>query len=152
MKVDFSTILDTEYVYVDNGIKTDITLTFSNDGRIFGFAGVNRYFAGYKLENDDQLILSPIGSTMMAGPLEKMDLEKNYFDLLKEANKVKICKNQITLMTNNNQMLKFVKSDERPITPVDNEEIIDSEIMGPDIENTDESDNLTLIEDSKNLK
>ncbi len=148
MKVDFSTILDSEYIYVDNNVKTDITLTFSKDGRIFGFGGVNRYFAGYKIENNDQLILSPIGSTMMAGPIEKMNLEKNYFDLLKEVNSVKACKNKLTLTTNNNQVLEFVKSDERPTTPISVEDTIGSEIMGPEIESAEETNALMPMDDT----
>ena len=140
LKADFSTIINKEYVYVDNGAETDITLTFSDDGRVFGFSGVNRYFAGYKLENDNKLELSPIGSTMMAGPAEKMDLERNYLNLLSMVNKIKVCKNKITLVLNNNQLLKFVKSNEEFTNQEITQDDANSEVMGPEIEITENTD------------
>ena len=47
----------------------DITLTFDENGKVAGCAGVNRYFSGKPaLENDGDIDFGMMGSTMMAGP------------------------------------------------------------------------------------
>jgi len=132
-KVDFSDVLGEEYIYVDErGAKTDITITFSGDGRVFGFGGVNRYFAGYKLGDGNVLTLSPIGSTMMAGSAADLDAETNYFNLLKGTNKIKTCSERIVLLTNDGHSLNFIRSDNRSSRQASDENI-DSEVIGPRI-------------------
>lgn len=108
-KVEFSTILGKEFVYTKDGLKTDITLTFSNDG-IYGFGGVNRYFAGYKAEDDGRIRFSPIGSTLMAGPQEKMQKEREFFELLSNVNRIETYESKIVLSTLKDQKLIFVES------------------------------------------
>jgi heat shock protein HslJ len=44
---------------------TEITLTLSQDGRLSGSDGCNRYMSGYTLEND-ALMIGPIATTRMA--------------------------------------------------------------------------------------
>ena len=125
-KVDFAEILNKEFTYVNNGKKTDINITFSQDG-IYGFAGVNRYFAGYKLGENGQITFSPIGSTMMAGPQEKMEAERQYFELLNNVDKIETYKSKVVLLTKNNQKLKFIKSREKS-----NSREESPEVMGPE--------------------
>ena len=124
-KVDFAEILNKEFIYFDKDKKTDITIAFSNDG-IFGFGGVNRYFAGYKLGENGQIAFSPIGSTMMAGPQEKMELERQYFDLLNNVNKIETYKSKIVLLTKNNQKLIFKENTKKTNVKDDSHEV-----MGP---------------------
>ncbi|GAB7015541.1 hypothetical protein JCM10550A_09080 [Methanogenium cariaci] len=62
---------------------TQITLTFDEEGRIAGSAGVNRYFASYEADGD-ALTFGVAGSTMMAGPEEAMIQEGIYLKLLNE--------------------------------------------------------------------
>lgn len=130
-KIPFDTVLDKEYVYLNNEVKTNITLTFTKDG-IFGFGGVNKYFAGYKVDDKDQIILSPIGSTMMAGSEEAMQLERQYFELLKDVNRVKVYKDKLVLMTSNDKKLKFVEI-KKDINNNNNSEIIGPEIKSETI-------------------
>lgn len=106
----FSTALDKEYVYTKDGEKTPITITFSQD-KVYGFAGVNRYFAGYKVENNNNIIFSPIGSTMMTGSEKDMKMENNYLSLLNNINKIKVYRDRLELITKNNILLKFVEND-----------------------------------------
>ncbi len=42
--------------------------TVEKSGKIGGFASVNRFFGQLKIDNTGKLNLSPMGSTMMAGP------------------------------------------------------------------------------------
>ena len=105
----FSTALDKEYIYIKNGEKTPITITFSED-KVFGSAGINSYFAGYKVDNNDNVQFSPIGSTMMAGPIDEMEREREYLSLLNDVNVVKVYKDRMELITKNNVVLTFIEA------------------------------------------
>lgn len=105
----FSTALDKEYTYIKNGEKTPITITFSED-KVFGSAGINRYFAGYKVDNNNNVQFSPIGSTMMAGPMDEMEREREYLSLLNDVNVVKVYKDRMELITKNNVVLTFIET------------------------------------------
>lgn len=64
------------------------TMTISDDGRLSGFSGVNRY-AGPVL-NPDSLVdgrfaVGPLVSTKMAGPPAAMRMENDFFDALDNA-------------------------------------------------------------------
>lgn len=106
-KVDFATIINKKYIYINNDIESDITISFSDDS-IFGSAGVNRYFAGYKFDGN-RIQFSPIGSTMMAGPMDKMELEREYLELLGKVDRVEVCKTKLILKTKDNRSMKFVE-------------------------------------------
>lgn len=105
----FSTALDKEYIYIKNGEKTPITITFSED-KVFGSAGINSYFAGYKVDNNNNVQFSPIGSTMMAGPMDEMEREREYLSLLNDVNVVKVYKDRMELITKNNVVLTFIEA------------------------------------------
>lgn len=106
-EIDFANILNNEYAYVDdNGKVTNLTVVFSNDGRIFGFSGVNKYFAGYKL-SDNQITISTIGTTMNTTFEEEMNSEKKYIETLNNVSTARACKNKL-LLKNNDKTLKFV--------------------------------------------
>jgi len=62
---------------------SEITLTFDDEGRIAGSAGVNRYFASYETDGE-KLSFGLAGSTMMAGPEDAMMQENIYLKLLNE--------------------------------------------------------------------
>ena len=55
-------------------------------------------------------------------------------------NKIKVCKNKITLVLNNNQVLKFVKSNEEFTNQEITQDDANSEVMGPEIEITENTD------------
>ena len=58
-----------------------ITLSFSEDGRMNGSAGCNRYFGEYRT-TDGTLDLSQVGVTRMACDASLMDREDEYLDAL----------------------------------------------------------------------
>jgi heat shock protein HslJ len=70
------------------GAKVDVTdrppsLRIGSDGRATGFAGVNRFFAEATFGNaiagtPEPLRFGPIGATRMAGPPERMELERAF--------------------------------------------------------------------------
>lgn len=81
---------------------TVVSLDIQADGKFSGKTPVNRYFGQIKVEGDT-IKIGPVGSTMMAGPPEQMDLEQDYFkalgDQIKSA-KVENAKLVITAMDN----------------------------------------------------
>lgn len=54
------------------------TLAFGADGRASGYAGVNRFGGAWATAAGDALALGPLASTRMAGPPERMDLERRF--------------------------------------------------------------------------
>ena len=58
------------------GTHGPVTLTFDGDGMLYGMAGVNRVRATWATDEDDQLTIGPLVSTMMAGPPEAMATER----------------------------------------------------------------------------
>lgn len=72
-----------EFVLVNMFSGTDIDIAFE-DGRFYGFSGVNRYFGAYKISGG-KIELGQMGVTKMAGPEKDMDAETEYLRLLNEA-------------------------------------------------------------------
>ena len=66
------------------GTHGPVTLTFDGDGMLYGMAGVNRVRATWATDEDDQLTIGPLVSTMMAGPPEAMATERALLALLSE--------------------------------------------------------------------
>jgi heat shock protein HslJ len=56
-------------------------LTFDANGRVHGYAGVNRYF-GECAHRGDAVKFDKLGSTRMAGPPERMALEDSFLKAL----------------------------------------------------------------------
>lgn len=56
-------------------------VTFGDDGRISGRATINRIIGSFTIE-DGVLTLSPLATTMMAGPPELMDQESRFLNVL----------------------------------------------------------------------
>jgi heat shock protein HslJ len=64
---------------------TEITLTFTKDGRVNGRSGCNQYFAGYKASGS-ALTFTGVGSTEMAcTTLGVMEQEQVYLNALQAA-------------------------------------------------------------------
>lgn len=53
-----------------------ITIGFDN-GRVFGFSGVNRYMGAFKIDKG-KIELDHMAATRMAGPEDKMNIETRY--------------------------------------------------------------------------
>lgn len=82
-----------------------ITIGFQKD-RVYGFSGVNRYMAGYKL-NGSNISLTASASTMMAGPERSMKAEDAYLKLLNGANTIALNNNILTMKTKSGAQLIY---------------------------------------------
>lgn len=56
-------------------------ISFAGSGRVFGFAGCNR-FTGTFTQKDHELVISPLATTRMACPPDIMQKERDFLDLL----------------------------------------------------------------------
>ena len=57
-------------------------IKFSKDGKVSGFASINRFSGSIQLEDQGRVQWSPFRSTRMAGPLELMDQESTFLAAL----------------------------------------------------------------------
>lgn len=88
-----------------------VTLTFGDDGRLFGSAGCNRYFASWKASGS-LLTIGQAGSTLMyCGEPGVMEQESAYLGLLPEAGSFAIDGDHLVLSDRSgNVILTFVKT------------------------------------------
>jgi heat shock protein HslJ len=75
------------------------TLRFGSDGKITGFAAVNRFGGTYKFSPDGVLSFPGPGliSTRMAGPPELMEKERAYLNGLPKTTRAVVAKNALQL-------------------------------------------------------
>ena len=72
------------------------TLAFEEAGRVHGSSGVNR-FGGDCTIDGTEIRFGPLMSTKMAGPPERMELERRYLEVLGKANRWSVTKGRLTL-------------------------------------------------------
>lgn len=85
----------------------EATLTFGDDGRVFGTTGCNRYFGSYDLASDGALTLSGVGSTRMACPPAEMAQETRFLDALSGAEHVVVTGDRLAVTSASGQGLTF---------------------------------------------
>ncbi len=82
-----------------------LTLHFAGD-QVNGTAGINRFFGAYRLSGDT-IKLGPLGMTMMAGPEEAMQLEREFTTALNTADRWKIEAGKLFLFQGERQLAVF---------------------------------------------
>ncbi len=90
----------------ENG--TIISLDFMPDENRVAGAVVNRYFGPYE-QNKNAITFGPIGSTMMMGPREEMQVESNYLQFLHQVNQFQLKDNTLILKTPDGQKMIFTQ-------------------------------------------
>lgn len=83
----------------DDAPDAEATLTFGDDGRVFGTTGCNRYFGSYALADDGALTLTGVGSTRMACPPAEMAQEAEFLAALNGAERVVVTGDRLVLGT-----------------------------------------------------
>ncbi len=99
------------YVLQETIDDSKITLHFS-EGRLTGTAGVNLYFSSYRLSGNKISVGKAIGSTMMAGPENLMQQERDYLENLADIVQVALSESVLTLTTNSGNVLSFEEESE----------------------------------------
>lgn len=87
------------------------SLNFLQDGKVSGFAGVNRLTSQLDISKlaAGEFSLAPAATTRMAGPPELMNIENQFTTLLGRANQFKLDDNRLTLLDGGQEILGFVK-------------------------------------------
>lgn len=98
-------LIGKEYVLSTSTKEVKITINFAEEN-FFGFSGVNNYFGSYTVSGDN-IKLSHVGSTLMAGPRDAMEKEFEYISSLDKVEKYKIEKENLILTTDSGQQLIF---------------------------------------------
>lgn len=78
-----------EYIMLNAQEGAEITLGF-NGSDFYGVAAVNNYFGSYESNANGGIKFNTVGSTMMAGPRNLMDEERQYLHNLSRVNHYKI--------------------------------------------------------------
>lgn len=103
------TLVGKEYVLSTSTDNVKITISFAEEN-FFGFSGVNNYFGKYTVSGNN-IKLSHVGSTLMAGPREAMEKEFEYTSALDKVETYKLDKNTLILTTSTGQQLIFIQSE-----------------------------------------
>jgi heat shock protein HslJ len=83
-----------------------VTMEIQEDGKFAGQAPVNRYFGQINVQ-DKTFKTGPVGSTMMAGPPELMDAERDYFTVINDVKAVDVNGDKLTLNGPDGKRLVF---------------------------------------------
>ncbi len=86
---------------------SEATITFGDDGRVYGTTGCNRYFGTYELAAGGALSLSQVGSTRMACPSSDMAQETQFLDALSRADRVEVDGGRLALVGGGDELLTF---------------------------------------------
>jgi heat shock protein HslJ len=92
-----------------------ITLAVSDNQRMSGSAGVNRYTGGVKFTDDGRLDFSgEFATTMMMGPPEAMTRERRYLSELKQVRDASLDSGRLILTGDGTLRLEFVPAPPSP--------------------------------------
>ncbi len=89
------------------------TLTFAEDGKVNGKV-VNYLMGNYTVGDKGSLTFGPIATTMMMGPEEAMESERNFLQILPKVKSYKMQGTYLVLVTDNGGELVF-----EPYTPTE---------------------------------
>jgi heat shock protein HslJ len=79
-------------------------IKFENDGKVSGFASINRFFGSIKIDNQGRVKwTAPFGSTRMAGPPELMEQENSFLNALQKTESFSIERIYLYIQTSDGQ-------------------------------------------------
>ena len=83
----------------------DVTphIKFNNDGKVSGFASVNRYFGRVDIDDQGSVAWPPLMSTRMSGPEDLMQLERAFLKALALTTRMTLQGTQLYLQNKDGQ-------------------------------------------------
>ena len=108
VEVSLENVAGNEYVLTNLFAENNLTIGFDKDGRIFGFAGINRFFGKADI-NVGNINIGALATTRMGGPRDKMIVEDQYLTLLKSAKTIKKDGNNLILTNDKADEMIFIK-------------------------------------------
>lgn len=89
--------------------RVTITLTFQRGGQISGRSAVNNYAGTFRVTPDGKITIKLTTATLIAGPPELMQLEREYFEVLPHATHLSIKPDRI-ILEDEKSSLEFARS------------------------------------------
>lgn len=103
------------YKLVDSLNNVPTTLTFDANGRVNGKV-VNYLMGSYELTSKNNIKFGDMASTMMMGPADEMEAEREFLQILPKVKSYKMDGKNLILVTDNGGELVF-----EPYTPTEEE-------------------------------
>ncbi|MGL5124009.1 MAG: META domain-containing protein [Fusobacteriaceae bacterium] len=100
-----TSVIGNTYTLISPYVDSSINISFKKE-MIFGFSGVNNFFGNYTVKKNI-VKFGPLGSTLMAGPMDKMEKEKYILSILNNSNKLTYENNNIIITSKDNKSLTF---------------------------------------------
>ena len=86
-----------------------VTLEIQEDGKFAGQSPINRYFGQINTQ-DKTFKTGPVGMTMMAGPPELMDAERDFFSIINDVKAIDVKAGKLTLTGPDGKQLVFERA------------------------------------------
>ena len=86
-----------------------VTLEIQEDGKFAGQSPINRYFGQINTQ-DKSFKTGPVGMTMMAGPPELMDAERDFFIIINDVKAIDVKAGKLTLTGPDGKQLVFERA------------------------------------------
>ncbi len=88
-------------------------LSISPDGKVSGFAGVNRVSGGFDPATlaEGRLSFGPMAMTKMAGPPELMKIEDDFTKALARVTRARIENNQLVFASDTSDLMRFNRAE-----------------------------------------
>ena len=99
-------VTSNDYVLTNMYQGQGLTLGFDNDGRVFGYSGLNRFFGKADVRNG-HLKIEQIGSTKMGGPQEALIREAQYMTMLENMTNIELKNDKLILSNDAGEILIF---------------------------------------------
>ena len=108
VEVSLKNVAGNECTLTNLFAENNLTIGFDKEGRIFGFAGINRFFGKADI-NNGTINIGALATTKMAGPRDKMIVEDQYLTLLKNAKTIKEDGDKLILSNEKEEEMIFIK-------------------------------------------
>lgn len=104
--VTIDDITSNDYVLTNIYPGQGLTVGFDDQGRIFGFSGLNRFFGKAKI-SDGTIEIQELATTRMSGPEDALIREVQYLEMLKRMTNISQNGNKLILSNDSGEKMTF---------------------------------------------
>lgn len=90
----------------------NMTVSFSKKNHLSGFAGCNNFMGTYKVPTSQKIVVSPLGSTLMACDKEVAQEEQDFLNAWKKVTTYKIRGSKLTLSDSKGRTVILLQAEE----------------------------------------
>jgi len=108
---DDVTVVELEAALASLPADRGVTLDLTEEGRAAGFAGCNRYFGDFRVEEGDRIVQGPKGATLMACPGVGLKIEQAFLRNLDASVRAVLREGKLELETDAGVVLVFTAAE-----------------------------------------